>query len=46
MIIWGSYMFQSSVSKNMEIKKFDIIRKVAVGKVTAYLCLTLIGKEL
>ena len=44
MIICGSYMFGFSVSKGM--KKDDIIREVAVGKVAAHLCLTLIIKEL
>jgi hypothetical protein len=43
MIIRGSYMFESSVSK--DLKKKDIIRKVAVGKVVAHLHLTLIVKE-
>jgi len=28
------------------VKRFDIIREVAVGKVVAHLCLTLIVKEL
>ena len=37
-------MFEFSVRKDM--KKKDIIREVAVGKVAAYLCLTLIVKEL
>ena len=40
----GSYMFEFSVSKDM--KKEDIIREVAVGKVAVHLCLTLIIKEL
>jgi Mg/Co/Ni transporter MgtE len=44
MVICGSYMFEFSVSKNM--KKMDIIREVAVGKVEAHLCPTLIVKEL
>jgi hypothetical protein len=39
MVIFGSYMFEFSVSK-------DIIREVVVGKVAAHLCLTLIVKEL
>ena len=37
-------MFEFSVSKDM--KKKDIIREVAIGKVAAHLCLTLIVKEL
>jgi hypothetical protein len=44
MVICGSYMFEFSVSKDMKEK--DIIREVAVGKVAAHLCLTLIVKEL
>ena len=44
MVICGSYMFKFSVNKNM--KKMDIIKEVAVGKVAAHLCLTLIGKEM
>ena len=37
-------MFEFSVSKDM--KKHDIVREVAVGKVAPHLCLTLIVKEL
>ena len=37
-------MFEFSVSKDM--KKMNIIREVAVGKVARYLCLALIVKEL
>ena len=37
-------MFEFGVSKDM--KKKDIIREVAVGKVAGHLCLTLIVKEL
>ena len=37
-------MFEFIVSKDM--KRKDIITKVAVGKVAAHLCLTLIVKEL
>jgi hypothetical protein len=37
-------MFEFSVSKDIEEK--DIIREVAIGKVVAHLCLTLIVKEL
>jgi hypothetical protein len=44
MVICGSYIFEFSVSKDM--KKKDIIREVAVGKVAAHLCLTLTIKEL
>ena len=36
-------MFEFSVSKNMK-KRYN--REVAIGKVAAYLCLTLIVKEL
>ena len=39
MVICGSYIFEYSVSK-------DIIREVAIGKVAAHLCLTLIVKKL
>ena len=42
--IRGSYMFEFKVSKDM--KKNDITREVAVGKVAAHLCLALIIKEL
>ena len=44
MVICGSYVFEFSVSKGMKEK--DIIREVAVGRVAAHLCLTLIVKEL
>ena len=44
MVIRGSYMFEFSVSKDM-IKR-DITREVAVGKVAAHLCLTLVVEEL
>ena len=44
MVICANYMFEFSVSKDM--KKNDIMREVAVGKVAAHLCLTLIVKEL
>jgi hypothetical protein len=44
MVICESYMFRFGVSKDMNKK--DIIREVVVGKVAAYLCLTLIVKEL
>jgi hypothetical protein len=44
MVICGSYMFEFSVNKDM--KKKDIIKEVAVGKVAAHLCLTLIIKKL
>jgi hypothetical protein len=44
MIICGSYMFEFSVRKDM--KKKDIIKEVAVGKVATHLYLTLIVKEL
>jgi len=39
------YIFEFSVSEDMKNKK-DILREVAVGKVTAHLCLTLIVQEL
>ena len=39
-------MFEFSVSKDMEIYIYIYIREVAVGKVVAHLCLTLIVKEL
>jgi hypothetical protein len=45
MVICGSYMFEFSVSKDMK-KREDIVKEVAVGKVAAHLCLTLIVKEL
>jgi hypothetical protein len=38
-------MFEFSVSNNMKEKK-DIIREVAIRKVAAHLCLTLIVKDL
>jgi hypothetical protein len=44
MVMCGTYMFESSVSKDMNKK--DIIREVVVGKVAACLCLTLIVKGL
>jgi len=44
MVMCGSHMFEFKASKDM--KKIGIIREVTVGKVTAYLCLTLIVKEL
>jgi hypothetical protein len=44
MVICANYMFEFSDSKDME--KNDIMREVAVGKVAAHLCLTLIVKEL
>ena len=37
MVICESYMFELTVSKDM--KKKDIIREVAAGKVAAHLCL-------
>jgi hypothetical protein len=39
MVICGSYMFDFSVRKN--IKKKDITREEAIGKIVAHLCLTL-----
>jgi phosphopantetheinyl transferase (holo-ACP synthase) len=47
MITCGSYMHEFSVSKDMEkINNDKRRREVAVGKVAAHLCLTLIVKEL
>ena len=43
MVICGSYV---EFSVNKDTKQKDIIREVAVGKVTTHLCLTLIVKEL
>jgi len=43
-IICESYVFEFSI--NRDIKKEDIRKEVAVGKVTAHLCLTLLVKEL
>ena len=37
-------MFEFSVSKDMK-EKYDTIRDVAIGKVAAHSCLTLIVKE-
>ena len=37
-------MFEISVSKDLKIR--DIMRELAVGKVAAQLCLTLLVKEL
>jgi hypothetical protein len=44
MIICESYMFEFIVI--IDMKRKDIIREVAVGKVVAHLCLILIVKEL
>ena len=47
MVLCGSYIHEFSVSKDMEKYNNDKRRKeVAVGKVAAHLCLTLIIKEL
>ena len=49
MVICGSYMHEYSVSKDMKKKKLTMIKRrkeVAVGKVAAHFCLTLIIKEL
>jgi hypothetical protein len=47
MVICGSYMHEFSVNKDMKKNDYDKRRKgVAVGKVAAHLCLTLIIKEL
>ena len=50
MVICGSYTFKFSVCKNMKKLQVQrnpcfIERHVAVGKVAAHLCLTLIVKE-
>jgi len=42
MVTYGRYMFEFSVNKDM---KMDIIREMAIGKVVAHLCLTLIIKK-
>ena len=39
-------MYEFNISKDMEEEKRDIIREVAVGKVVAHSCQTLIIKEL
>jgi hypothetical protein len=47
MVTCGSYMHEFSVSKDMKKINNDKRRKeVAVGKVAAHLCLTLIIKDL
>jgi hypothetical protein len=46
MIIRGSHMHEFSVSNDMKKNYNDERREVAVGKVAAHLCLTLIIKEL
>jgi hypothetical protein len=47
MVICGSYMHECSVSEDMEkINNNKRRKEVAVGKVAAHLCLTLIIKEL
>ena len=47
MVIYGSYMHEFSVNKDMIFFNNDKRRKeVVVGKVEAHLCLTLIIKEL
>jgi hypothetical protein len=48
MVICGSYMHEFSVSKDMKKTKNNNKRRreVAVGKVAAHLCLTLIIKDL
>ena len=43
MVTCESFMFEFSVSK--DLKKNDIIREVAIGKVATHLCLTLIVKD-
>jgi hypothetical protein len=48
MVICGSYMHKFSVSKDLKKKTKNDRRReeVAIGKVVAHLCLTLIIKEL
>jgi hypothetical protein len=50
MVIHGSYMFEFSVSKDMRKKKKKkeevVIHEVAVGRVAAQSCLTLVVEEL
>ena len=47
MVICGRYVLKFSISKDMKKINSDKRRKeVAVGKVAAHLCLTLIFKEL
>jgi len=47
MVIYGSYMFEFSVGKDMKKQNLCFIRReVVTGKVAAHLCLTLIVKEL
>ena len=43
MVLCGSYVFEFNVSQ--DVTKKDMVREVAIGKVTAHLCLTLIVKE-
>jgi hypothetical protein len=43
-MVCASYMFEFCVGKDM--KKKDIVREVAIGKVATNLCLTLIVKVL
>jgi hypothetical protein len=45
MVICRNYMFESKCQEGYDKEK-DIIREVAVGKVVAHLCPTLIVKEL
>ena len=42
MVICGRYMFEFSVNK--DVKKKDVIKEEAIGKVAAHLCLTLFFK--
>jgi hypothetical protein len=44
MVICGNYMFEFSVSKDM--RKNDIVKKLAVRNVASHSCLMLIVKEL
>ena len=44
MMICESYMFEVSVT--MDMRRKNIIRELAVGKIVAHLCQTLIIKEL
>jgi hypothetical protein len=44
MVICGSYLFEFSVSKGMKRNIYIYMWEVAIGKVVAHLCLTLIVK--
>ena len=44
MVVCGKYMFEFSINKDMEKKRYNL-RVVAIRKVAAHLCSTLIVKE-